>query len=133
MATLLQSQERLIKILCAAFLSLFLCTFYDIFSHCMLTYISFHRAQVHSVPWRSNDHWQRNYFMFSALLSMHGTFTAPHPGREHLFTAHFGLFSSASDFLSYPFLAPPFNLPIIISVFPVRLRLVSDSCTFIPG
>lgn len=123
MATLLQSQERLIKIPCAAFLKLLSVHFLWHFLSYMPKYIFFHRVWVHSVPWMSNDHWQRNYFMFSALLSRHSTFTASHQGREHLFTPHFGLFSSASDLFPYPFLAPTFNLPVLVSIFPVSLRL----------
>lgn len=60
---LLQSQERLwLRFPVQPAWSLFLCTFNGIFSHCMLIYSSFHRAQVHSVPRISSKHRQRNYF-----------------------------------------------------------------------
>lgn len=63
---------------------------------------------------------------------MHSTFTASHQGREHSFTTHFGLFSSALDFLSYSFLTPPSNFSLNF-YSQAQTYLVSDSCMFIPG
>jgi len=135
LATLLLSQEKLwLRFPAQASWSLFLGTFYDIVSHYMLIYSSFHRAQVPlCLNWAViADRGITASFAFSALLCMRHAFAASHQIREYLFTAHSSLFSSAPHFLSHPFLAPPSHLSLSF-LSQAQPYLVSSSHMPIPG